>query len=408
MPSCLSVEKCINHLLVLSSDTSPGTDHSQRQRQPSQGRHSEGTTPGPSGNRERDSWKEVTSNSKSPRNNHKRPQHKKQGKIYNSRPPATSSQSDRQQFSPGGHGNRVRSSGPQGRGSNYGDRPHPPETVEGPEDRWRKRDTNTFQQGDNYYQGGGTFRRPPLIPYPPPGPRGFIRPPGNFRPPPNYQNYPNGRPFRGPPPWREPGPPLQRPPHTLQPRIIPAGNGPLPPGGVPMGPNGTPVVYSGTPMEPNGTLMGPRFNGMPVVNPQMTSIVDQTPTDHQSWSLLTSSPLPVYPHELISSGFGDLSHALLSDSHTSIPSDHQNDQGKGGWPIVTEPGTEHGNPTEASSTHKSRSDTNGEFDREPVDLAEAGKEWLKWDGGGGPALPTNKKLMILRGLPGSGKSTLAR
>lgn len=406
------MEKCINHLLELSSDTSPATDPSHSQRQPSQGRHSEGTTVGPHGNRERDSWKEVTSNSKSPRNNHKRSQNKKQGKINNSRPPVTLPQSDRQQFSSGGHGNRARSSGPQGRGGNYSDRPHPPETVEGPEERWRKRDTNNFQPGGNYNPGGGTFRRPPLIPYLPPGPRGFIRPPGNFRPPPNYQNYPSGRPFHGPLPWREPGPPLQRPPHSLQPRIIAAGNGPLPPGAVPMGPNGTPVVYSGipngtpvvysgTPMEPNGTLMGP---GMPVINPQITSIVDQTPTDPQSWSLLTSSPLSLYTNELISSGLGDLSHALSSDSHTSIPSDHQNDQDKGGWPIVTEPGTEHGNLTESGST---RSDTNGEFEREPVDLAEAGKEWLKWDGGS-QALTTNKKLVILRGLPGSGKSTLAR
>lgn len=349
---------------------------------------------GPNGNSEGSSWKEVTTNSKSPRNSHKRSQHKKQGKGNDSRPPVTSSQSDRQQFPPGGYGNKVRSSGPQGRGGNYGDRPHPRETAEGPEERWRKRDTDTFQQGG---PGGGAFRRPPLIPFPPPGPRGFIRPPGNIRPPnpPNYQNY--GA-FPGPPQWREPGPRPQRPPYGVQPRII-AGSTPLPPpGGMPMGP-------SGTPTEPNGTLMGPTFNGMPVVNPQVTSIVDQTPTDSLSWSLLSSSPLSLYTHELIASGLGDLSHALSSDTHTPMPSDHQN---KGGWPIVTEPGTEHGNLTEPGSQPKSCSDTNGEYDREPgVDLAEAGQEWLKWDGGS-RALNANKKLVILRGLPGSGKSTVAR
>lgn len=396
-----SVEKCINNLLVLSSDYSPITSHNDSQRPSSQGCYSEGTTPvSPPRKKEGSSWNEVASNSKYSRNSQKRSQHKKQVKFHDSRPPMNSSQLNRQQFSPGGNGNKVRQNGPQGRGGNYGDRPHPYEPVEA-QDKWRKREPHSFQPR---VPVAGAPRRPLLsTPFPPPGPRGFIRPPGNIHPPnpPNFQYYPSGRPFRGPPPWN---PHYQGPPYgsTLQPII---NNGP--PGGGPMGP----VAYSGMPMEPNGTLMGPPYNAMPMVDPQITSVVDQTPMDSQLWTHLTPPPLSVYTHELMAGGLVD---PLLSDSYTPVPPDHQipieNDQDKGRWPLVTEPGTEHVNLTQSSSTHESCTDTNVDCDTEPssgVNLAEVGQEWLKWDGGHG-TLTTNKRLVILRGLPGSGKSTLAR
>ena len=482
------VEKCINGLLVLSGESAPvsphqppndiGHTHDQGLRE-NHRRGKNSVTPKRAD--KQNSWQE-TSTDNSPHstsiNSHKRSQHKLQGGYHDS------SQSVRCQFP---HGNKAHLSRPQGRGGNYGDRPHPyhdfHRTVVTQEERWRERD---HQQGHFFPSGGA--RRPLLAsPFPPPNPMGVIGPRGNFcHPPqqtkPNLQYYPSGRAFRGPPPLGGPIPYQQRPPYGinndrsnngLQPRIIVAGGIPVTHGGMPMepptrthggmlmGPGGIPVTHGGMPMEPptgthGGMLMGPggipvTHGGMPIepptcthggmlmgpggipvahgsmpmepsgthgglpvahgVEPQRTSNAEQTLTNSQSRVLLTS---PVSTHGLMAGGLGGMSPAILSDSHTPIQPDHQktvdDDQGKVGWPIVTESesSTEHWNLTESSeSTMIGTGTGNRQHGTEPddgVDLELAGKEWEDGD----RALTTEKKLVILRGLPGSGKSTLAR
>jgi predicted kinase len=101
----------------------------------------------------------------------------------------------------------------------------------------------------------------------------------------------------------------------------------------------------------------------------------------------------------------------VAESHTPIRPDHRrtvnnDDQEKVGWPIDTESEfrTEYGNATEPYTTETGTGDKQNGTEQESA-MELAGKEWLQWVE---ESSATEKRLMILRGLPGSGKSTLAR
>jgi hypothetical protein len=386
-----NVEQCINHLLEMSEEN---TSHA-----------------GPSHHDvvQQDNWPSVSQSST------KKPQH-------NKRPPRKRSPVPPSR-NPGGPGNRPpggNSSFQEGNGKRVGS----------PQKEMKERQNMTNP-------GVGVAKKHLLVTPPPPRGPG-VPPAGNIPPrpphnqaPPNWQYYSGGRPTY---PQSMYGGAVygvgadQK--HKLQPRIIapPGGiprgprgaavfrpNGQFGPSGpprgiIPIGPNGAPLVHGGMvlrtsvmrppggipinmPVRPGGMALA--YNGRPFV-PSGTPPTSepQTTTNVTNKQNQTVTTLPLNLTQTVVNNNG--TRTSVSDSHSPEP--HGT-----GWPveIESETGTEH------LSTAHDDVETGGDSIGDSRMLEKAGREWLSWTKNNGPT-PTEKKLILLRGLPGSGKSTLAR
>ena len=168
------------------------------------------------------------------------------------------------------------------------------------------------------------------------------------------------------------------------------------PGSVPV-PYSNPMAHGGMARLPGG-VPGPHGGGSAFPPPRGKT--HATGVNSQSKGLLSPIQGPTVSV-----------HGPVAESHTPIRPDHRrtvnnDDQEKVGWPIDTESEfrTEYGNATEPYTTETGTGDKQNGTEQESA-MELAGKEWLQWVE---ESSATEKRLMILRGLPGSGKSTLAR
>lgn len=260
-------------------------------------------------------------------------------------------------------------------------------------------------------------------------PPGILRPPQQI-PPNSMQYYNNERGVQRPPMWPDPVPPWLPPPYPPphqgnQLRIIGPGGIPVARGGMPLRPPGGLLLRpSGTPVVPGGMTVGPvglrsgmshRPGGMPMAHRGMT-IGPSGITKPNNGSAIGPNGLPVayYNGSLVAndSKLGpqvtkpslmqgqsvpgrQTDGSEMSDSHKPILPNQE--IAEAGWPIDTV--SEFG--TEPRQNHAPQDGT-----RPGSRLEEVGREWLSWTDK--TSTISDKRLVLLRGLPGSGKSTLAR
>ena len=464
------MEKCINNLLELSSEvlplhqynpTPPGVDHTHKISAQGRGHIAKSVSPRKDDVTagEREVWQETPSNKPSSRNRQKH-----HGKFNASK--SNSTKSEKSKVFTGSHGNKGT---PQSRQQLKSGEDKPNTTqgqvetakpVEGGDrertGRRQQQDSNNFQYqqqvnnnsqhqqvnnsiGQYHHQGNSSQYpgpyRPALLaaPVPHPGARGPITPPGIFRPPqqtlPNMQYYHNERGVQQPPVWSDHVPPWLTPPtyppphYNSRPRLIGPGSRPAGRGGMPLRPGGMPLAPNGTPVVPGGMTVGP--GGIPVVRSGMNIRPGGPPMAHSGMTIapggiaMARNGTAIGPNGLPMAYNGTLvSHDSrvgqqvthlqepsipglltdgqgMSDSHKSIPPDHETSEV--GWPIET---------ASESGTESRQTSTPHHGTRPGSRLEEVGKEWLNWTDK--TSTISEKRLVLVRGLPGSGKTTLAR
>ena len=402
-----SVEKCINHLLEMSGDNSSysgPTESDLQENWPSVSQASTG-------------WKKPVQSKRPPRKKSPVPQSRYSGGPQNTFSPPASQP-------PGGNPQIQESNDKMVEPSNSG--------------------MNERLQMDSQPPPGGGVARKPLLSgvLPPRGP--VAPPPGNIPPcPPNHQTrpnwqyYPGGRPIYAQPlfgPVYGGGPDDHLPPRIvaqsggmpLAPRggvmFRPSGQfRPPPPRGViPIGPNPPPLIRGG---GGRGGSMFLRTTGTTSVPPQLAAV--GIPSGMTLYRPMVPSGTPVAPHTVpplktnkssqpapktslhpslnsvqqqrvvkdVVAGTSDLP---VSDSHSLDPE-------RAWWPGKTNSETGAHTPPSPSPQDLPRDGGPGE---DMGRLEEAGREWMSWMKGDSSV--TEKRLVLLRGLPGSGKSTLAR